>query len=289
MKQKKSGQNVGGQGKILTMKVLLFLFFAVLAVIILIPFAAMVIASFKDGKELIQYGLNLRIEPEKMSLKNYVYLFTGDHSYFRWFFNSVFLTVIQVIVTLLVSACVGYGFAAYDFKGKNFWFVCVLLILMVPFEILMLPLYNQMIDMKLSNTYTGIVLPFMAHASTIFFFRQYLMGIPKELIQAGRVDGATEYGIFVKLILPIMKPAMASMAILNGMNYWNNYLWPLLILRDETKYTLPIGLNTLLTPYGNNYDLLIVGACFSVIPILILFLCFQKYFIEGMVAGAVKG
>lgn len=289
MEQKKSGQNVGSRGKIVTMKVLLFLFFAILAVIILIPFAAMVIASFKDGKELIQYGLNLRIEPEKMSLKNYAYLFTGDHSYFRWFFNSVFLTVIQVVVTLFVSACVGYGFAAYDFKGKNFWFVCVLLILMVPFEILMLPLYNQMIDMKLSNTYTGIVLPFMAHASTIFFFRQYLMGIPKELIQAGRVDGATEYGIFAKLILPIMKPAMASMAILNGMNYWNNYLWPLLILRDDTKYTLPIGLNTLLTPYGNNYDLLIVGACFSVIPILILFLCFQKYFIEGMVAGAVKG
>lgn len=289
MAGKKSGQNVGNHGKILVMKLLLLLFFTALAIVILIPFAAMVIASFKDGKELIQYGLNLRIEPEKMSLKNYVYLFTGEHNYFRWFFNSVFLTVVQVIVTLLVSACVGYGFSAYDFKGKNFWFVCVLLILMVPFEILMLPLYNQMLDMKLSNTYTGIVLPFMAHASTIFFFRQYLVGIPKELIQAGRVDGATEYGIFARLILPIMKPAMASMAILNGMNYWNNYLWPLLLLRDDKKYTLPIGLNTLLTPYGNNYDLLIVGSCFSVIPILILFLCFQKYFIEGMVAGAVKG
>lgn len=288
MAGKKTGQEVGSQGKLIAMKILLFLFFTTLAVIILIPFAAMVIASFKDGKELIQYGLNLRIEPEKMSLKNYVYLFTGEHAYFRWFFNSVFLTVVQVVLTLFVSACIGYGFAAYDFKGKNFWFVCVLLILMVPFEILMLPLYNQMIDMNLSNTYTGIVLPFMAHASTIFFFRQYLLGIPKELIQAGRVDGATEYGIFMKLILPVMKPAMASMAILNGMNYWNNYLWPLLLLRDE-KYTLPIGLNTLLTPYGNNYDLLIVGACFSVIPILILFLCFQRYFIEGMVAGAVKG
>lgn len=271
------------------MKIFLLVFFTLLAIVILVPFAAMVIASFKDGKELIQYGLNLKIEPDKMSLKNYVYLFTGEHSYFTWFINSVFLTVVQVVLTLLVSACVGYGFAAYNFKGKNFFFVCVLLILMVPFEILMLPLYNQMIGMKLSNTYSGIVLPFMANASTIFFFRQYLEGIPKELISAGRVDGATEYGIFVKLIFPIMKPAMASMAILNGMTYWNNFLWPLLILRDDKKYTLPIGLNTLLTPYGNNYDLLIVGSCFSVIPILILFLSFQKYFIEGMVAGAVKG
>lgn len=282
-------QNVGGKTKIVWMKIFLFVFFTLLAIVILVPFAAMVIASFKDGKELIQYGLNLKIEPEKMSLKNYVYLFTGEHSYFTWFINSVFLTVVQVVLTLLVSACVGYGFAAYNFKGKNFFFVCVLLILMVPFEILMLPLYNQMIGMKLSNTYTGIVLPFMANASTIFFFRQYLEGIPKELISAGRVDGATEYGIFARLIFPIMKPAMASMAILNGMTYWNNFLWPLLILRDDKKYTLPIGLNTLLTPYGNNYDLLIVGSCFSVIPILILFLCFQKYFIEGMVAGAVKG
>lgn len=282
-------QNVGGKTKIIWMKIFLFVFFTLLAIVILVPFAAMVIASFKDGKELIQYGLNLKIEPEKMSIKNYVYLFTGEHSYFTWFINSVFLTVVQVVLTLLVSACVGYGFAAYNFKGKNFFFVCVLLILMVPFEILMLPLYNQMIGMKLSNTYTGIVLPFMANASTIFFFRQYLEGIPKELISAGRVDGATEYGIFARLIFPIMKPAMASMAILNGMTYWNNFLWPLLILRDDKKYTLPIGLNTLLTPYGNNYDLLIVGSCFSVIPILILFLCFQKYFIEGMVAGAVKG
>lgn len=282
-------QNVGGKTKIIWMKIILFVLFTLLAIVILVPFAAMVIASFKDGKELIQYGLNLKIEPAKMSLKNYVYLFTGEHSYFTWFINSVFLTVVQVVLTLLVSACVGYGFAAYNFKGKNFFFVCVLLILMVPFEILMLPLYNQMIGMKLSNTYTGIVLPFMANASTIFFFRQYLEGIPNELISAGRVDGATEYGIFARLIFPIMKPAMASMAILNGMTYWNNFLWPLLILRDDKKYTLPIGLNTLLTPYGNNYDLLIVGSCFSVIPILILFLCFQKYFIEGMVAGAVKG
>jgi len=282
-------QSMGGKAKTTWMKIFLLVFFSLLAIVILIPLAALFIGSFKEGKELIQYGLNLKIEPEKMSLRNYMYLFAGEHSYFKWFFNSILLTVLQVAGTLLVSACVGYGFAAYDFKGKNFWFVCVLLILMVPFEIMMLPLYNLMNDMKLSNSYAGIILPFMANASTIFFFRQYLSGIPKELMAAGRVDGATEYGIFVKLIFPVMKPAIASMAILNGMNSWNNFLWPLLVLRDADKYTLTIGLNTLLSPYGNNYDLLIVGSCFSVIPLLILFLCFQKYFLEGMVAGAVKG
>lgn len=143
--------------------------------------------------------------------------------------------------------------------------------------------------MGLADTYTAIVLPFLAHAMTIFFFRQYLLGIPRDIIEAGRIDGATEYGIFFKLIIPVMKPSFAAMAILNGMNSWNNFLWPLLVLRSSDKYTLPIGLNTLITPYGNNYDLLIVGSFFSVLPILILFLCFQRYFIAGMTAGAVKG
>lgn len=267
----------------------LILVFVLVCIVILIPLFAIFLASFKDGKELIQYGLNLQIDFSKMNLKNYVFLFTGSHQYFTWFFNSVFLTVVQVVATILISACVGYGFAMYNFKGKNFWFICVLLIMMVPFEILMLPLYNQMIDMHLSNSYMGVILPFVANASTIFFFRQFLSGIPKEIIDAGRVDGATEYGIFVRLVLPIMKPSIAAMAILNGMNSWNNFLWPLLVLRDDKKFTLSIGLNTLLTPYGNNYDLLIVGSFFSIIPIFILYICFQKYFVEGMTAGAVKG
>jgi arabinosaccharide transport system permease protein len=199
------------------------------------------------------------------------------------------LTVLQVVFTLGVSAFVGYGFAMYDFKGKNAIFICVLLIMMVPFEILMLPMYMQIINMKLVNSFAGIILPFVANASSIFFFRQYLLGIPKSIIDAGRVDGASEYGIFFKLIFPVMKPSFAAMGILNTMGAWNNFLWPMLVLRDESKFTLPIGLNTLLTPYGNNYDLLIVGSFFSILPIFILFLFFQRYFIEGMTAGAVKG
>ena len=238
---------------------------------------------------LIRNGLNLKLDFSTANLDNYVMLFTESGDYFKWFFNSVILTVVQVVLTLFISAFVAYGFAAYDFKFKNLLFVCVLIIMSVPFEMLMLPLYVQINDMSLADNYAAILLPFLAHASTIFFFRQYLTGIPKELIEAGRIDGASEFGIFFKLIMPIMKPSFAAMAILNGMNSWNNFLWPLLVLRSSEKYTLPIGLNTLITPYGNNYDLLIVGSFFSIIPILVLFLCFQKYFIEGMTAGAVKG
>ncbi|MGN7358368.1 carbohydrate ABC transporter permease [Paenibacillus sp. SAF-054] len=270
-------------------KIVLFLFFAVVCLLILIPFYAVTIASFKPGEDLIRYGLNLRFDLSVMSFDNFAYLFTGDHAYFQWFFNSLFLTVVQVALTLIVSATVAYGFSAYEFKGKNILFICVLLIMMVPFEILLLPLYTLIFNIGLMNTYSAIILPGVASAATIFFFRQYLSGIPKEIISAGRVDGASEYGIYLRLILPIMKPSFAAMAILNGMNSWNNFLWPFMVLSDDRKYTLPIGLKTLLTPYGNNYDLLIVGSFFSIIPIFILFMAFQKYFIDGMTAGAVKG
>lgn len=275
--------------KEISLKILLFVLFAILCGIILIPFYAIALASFKPGEELIRYGLNLKFDLSVMSLDNYKYLFTGQHAYFTWFFNSLLLTVVQVALTLLVSATVAYGFSAYEFKGKNFLFICVLLIMMVPFEILLLPLYTLIFNLGMMNTYSAIVLPGIASAATIFFFRQYLSGIPKEIIAAGRVDGASEYGIYLRLILPIMKPSFAAMAILNGMNSWNNFLWPFMVLSDERKYTLPIGLKTLLTPYGNNYDLLIVGSFFSIIPIFILFVAFQKYFIDGMTAGAVKG
>lgn len=270
-------------------KGLLIVFFLLMIVIILLPFYAIFIGTFQDGSMMIRNGLNLSLDLDTASLKNYVMLFTDSGSYFTWFRNSLILTVIQVIGTLLISAFVAYGFAAYDFKFKNPLFVGVLIIMSVPFEMMMLPLYTQINDMGLSDTYAAIMLPFLAHASTIFFFKQYISGIPKDIIEAGRIDGASEFGIFFKLIMPIMKPSFAAMAILNGMNSWNNFLWPLLVLRSSDKYTLSIGLNTLITPYGNNYDLLIVGSFFSVLPILILFLCFQKYFIEGMTAGAVKG
>lgn len=113
--------------------------------------------------------------------------------------------------------------------------------------------------------------------------------LPKELLDAGRIDGATEFGICIKIMLPITKPAFAAMAILCSMGSWNNMLWPLMVYRDASKFTLPIGLNTLLTPYGNNYDLLIAGSMFSILPVFILFLCFQSYFIDGMTAGTIKG
>ncbi len=268
--------------------VMLILFF-VMAVITLTPFISIFLASLRPGQEIMRQGIGLNIDTSIMSFKNYSFLFSGDTSYFTWFKNSLIITAIQTVLTLIVSACVGYGFAMYEFKFKNLLFMCVLIIMMIPMEIIMLPLFQLIIKLGLIDSIWGVILPFVAGPLPIFFFRQYLSGMPKDFLDAARVDGCSEYGIFARIILPLMKPAFAAMGIFVGMNSWNNFLWPMIVLNSKDKLTLPIGLNALITPYGNNYDVLIAGAVFSVIPVVILFLLFQKYFIAGMTAGGVKG
>lgn len=266
--------------------------FAILSAVIVFPLIAGLIASFRPGTELIRRGLSIDLDFSTMTLANYKYLFGGNadsQKYMMWYKNSLVLTLVSVVLTLFVCYIVAYGLTMYNYKLKNFLFFLVIATMMVPFEILILPLYKEMISLKLIDTMAGVVLPGICGASTIFFFRQYMTGLPKELLDAGRIDGATEYGICFKIMLPITKPAFAAMSILCAMGAWNNVLWPMLVFRSAEKFTLPIGLNTLLTPYGNNYDVLIAGSMFGIIPVFIVFLCFQRYFIEGMTAGAVKG
>ena len=269
--------------------VLMVLLFVIIGALTLLPFYSLFLASFRPGTELMRHGLGLGIDLPTMSFNNYKLLFTGDTPYFTWFLNSLKITVVQTVLTLFVSAFVGYGFAMYDFKGKNLIFTCVLFVMMIPVEIIMLPLYQLCINLGLMNTIWGIVLPTIAMPMPIFFFRQYLRGIPRDFVDAARIDGCTEYGIFFRIILPLMKPSIASMGIFVGMNSWNSMLWPMLVIRSNDKITLPIGLASLITPYGNNYDVLLAGAVFAVVPIIILFVLFQKYFISGMTAGGVKG
>ncbi|MCR5416587.1 MAG: carbohydrate ABC transporter permease [Pseudobutyrivibrio sp.] len=267
-------------------------FFLILSLIIIFPVFAGLLASFRPGKELIRRGLSIDLNLSTMNLDNYLYLFGGNadsQKYFMWYKNSLLICIISVAVTLFVCYFVAYGLTMYEFKFKNLLFTIVLATMMVPFEILMLPLYKEIIALKLIDTYVGVMIIGICNASTIFFFKQYLSGLPKDLLDAARIDGCSEYGIAVKIILPLAKPAFASMGILSAMGNWNAILWPLLVLKGAEKFTLPIGLNTLLTPYGNNYDVLIAGSMFGILPIFVIFLIFQKYIIDGMTAGAVKG
>ena len=268
---------------------LLILFFIGAAVVTLLPLALLFVASLRPGQELMRNGLNFNIDWKNANLDEYRYLFSGNNAYFTWYINSLIVTVVQVGLALILSSFVGYGFAMYEFKGKNLSFMLVLLVMMVPTEVIILPLYRLIIRLGLINTKAGIIVPYVVIPMLIFFFRQYLSGIPKDFVDAGRVDGCSEYGIYTRIMLPLMKPAFAAMGIYEGMASWNNFFWPMIVINQKSKITLPVGLQSLLSPYGNNYDILIAGSCFAIIPILLLFVMFQRYFIEGMTAGGVKG
>ena len=268
------------------------LWFAFISFVIIFPVFSGFIASFRPGRELIRRGLSINLDIKTMSLDNYRYLFTPNADsakYWMWFKNSMVLTIVSVVLTLLICYFIAYGLTMYDFKLKNVLFFLVIATMMVPFEILLLPLYKEMTQLKLMDTLAGVILPGLCGASTIFFFHQYMLSLPKELLDAGRIDGANEYYISVRIMMPIVKPAFSAMAILCAMGAWNNMLWPLMVFRSANKFTLTIGLNTLLTPYGNNYDVLIAGSMLAILPIFIVFLLFQRYIIDGMTAGAVKG
>lgn len=270
--------------------VLMIVFFLFVCFIVLFPLYYMFMASFKSSKELFRNGMDFRIIPSLMSLDNYKLLFSGKGSvYLYWYRNSLGITALHTVFSLFLSSLVGYGLGAYNFKGKNIIFLMVLFVMMVPLEILMLPLYKLIVKMGIINTFAGVILPFVVSPMAIFFFRQYVGGISKDFMDAGRIDGCSELGIFFRIMAPLMQPAFGAMGILLAMQSWNSFIWPLIVLRTNTMFTIPIGLASLMSPYGNNYDMLIAGAVLAIIPIIVLFLLNQKAFISGLSTGGVKG
>lgn len=270
--------------------ILLSVTLLILSLLILAPFFFMLLASLKPGQDLMSNGLNLNLDFSLMSLKNYALLLTEyDGVYLSWYKNSLLITILQTAMALSLSSIVGYALGVYEFRGRNLIFIIVLIIMMIPIEILILPLYKLMIGLKLIDKYLGVVLPFAVSPFAVFFFRQYAVGVPKDFLEAARIDGCNEYMIFLRIIAPLMKPAFGAMFILTSMSSWNNLVWPLIVLRSTERLTLPIGLASLITPYGNNYDLLMPGAVVSIIPIVIIFVLNQKAFMEGLTVGGVKG
>ncbi len=267
----------------------MLILFVIITAITLLPFISILLASFRPGNEIMRQGLGLNLDFSIMNLDNYRALFSSENQgYFSFYLNSLKYTFLQVTLTLLFSSFVAYGFAMYEFKGKTLLFGLVLLMMTTAVEILMLPLFLEMQKLGLYGSLWAVILPQLTAPLPIFFFRQYLIGLPKDYLDAARVDGCTEYGIFFRVIMPLMRPSFAAMGIFVGMNSWNSFILPVLLLSKENR-TLPVFLETLLSPYKNYYDLLLVGAVFSVIPIVILFALFQRHFIAGMTAGGIKG
>ena len=208
--------------------------------------------------------------------------------YNRYFINSVFIATASTLLTLFFCSLGGYAFAKYDFRGQKILFGILLASMMVPFQVLLVPLFGLMYDIGWLNSYKAIVIPFSVGAFGVFLMRQFIVSIPSELLDAARIDGCSEFGIYYRVVLPIIKPALGALTIYSFLGSWNGYLWPLIILRDEAKYTLPIGLANLVGIYRQDYGMLMAGTLLSLMPIVILFLAMQREFVQGITLGSVK-
>ena len=250
------------------------------------PYVYMVSASFKPGDEL--FSIPVKIFPDSLYWGNYDLLF-GKTNFVRWFFNSVFIGVSRMVLAVVISLMAGYAFAKFDFRFKNPLFLLLLATLTLPIYVLIVPLYSMMVAFGWTDHYIALILPLAAQAIGVFLSRQYLLSIPDEILDSARVDGAGEWGIFWRIIVPLSQPVIAVMAILFFTASWNDYIWPLVVLTEDRMFTVSLGLPTLVGPYSQEYGAVMAGSFLSTVPIMIIFLIMQRRFIEGITQGAVKG
>ena len=252
----------------------------------IMPFVYMVSASFKPGSEL--FSIPVRVFPDDLYLGNYELLF-GETSFLRWFANSVFVALARTVIAITLSLMAGYAFAKFEFRFKRPLFFLVIATLTLPLYVILVPLFSMMATLGWMDTYWALILPFTAQAIGIFLARQQLLGIPNELLEAARIDGASEWGIFTRIVVPLAQPVIAVMGILFFTASWNDYIWPLIVLTSDEKFTVSLGLPSLIGPYDQEYGAVMAGSFLGTLPIVIIFLIFQRRFIEGIMAGALKG
>jgi multiple sugar transport system permease protein len=263
--------------------------YVVLAVGLLVtlaPFLWMLLGSFKPDAELQRVPPTWW--PETPTLQNYSELF--DRLDFpRFFANSVIVAVAVTAGNLMFCSMVGYALAKLDFAGKRVLFALVLGMLMVPGVVTFVPLFVLVSNLGLVNTYPGLILPFLVTPLGVFLMRQFIAGLPDELIEAARIDGAGEWRIFSRVILPLCGPPLATLGILTFLHSWNNFLWPLVVAQSEDKYTLPVALA--LYSVGQNatrYGLLMAGAVVVILPVIALFIALQRYFVQSVATTGIK-
>ncbi|EAG5179730.1 carbohydrate ABC transporter permease [Listeria monocytogenes] len=250
----------------------------------ILPFIWMVLSSLKTDAEILK--IPPTIWPETFTLDNFTKLFTEMD--FAIYLKNTLIIVFFSFFGLFLNAMAGYGFAKFKFKGKNKLFYLVLATMMIPGQVTMIPVYLLLNAAGLTNTMIGIVLPGLVGAFGIFLFRQFMSTISDDLLEAARLDGASEFYIFWRIVIPISRPVLAVQGILTFIAGWNSFLWPLIIANDEKFYTLSVGLQLLKGQYGSNYALQMAGATFMVIPIILIFMTFQKYILKGFNVSGMK-
>jgi multiple sugar transport system permease protein len=250
------------------------------------PFLWMVLGSFKTQGELLRVPPTWW--PDQPTTQNYGDLFSKAN-FPRYFLNSTVVALAVTAGNLTFCSMIGYALAKLRFKGRNALFVLVMATLMIPGMVTFVPLFVLVTNAGLANSYPGLILPFLVSPFGVFLMRQFFQGLPDDLIDAGRVDGSGELGIFARIMLPLTKPALATLGILTFLGSWNSFLWPLVIAQTEDKYTLPVALALYSTGQNaQNFGLLMAGAVVVVLPVLVMFLAFQRHVTKGIAITGLK-
>lgn len=257
---------------------------AVGALIMVFPFVWTVVTSITPGATLTTTP---RLVPENPSLAPYVELFNRV-PFAQVILNSVIIAVISTVLQLVTSSMAAYAFARMPFRGRGAVFVLYLATMMIPFQVLIVPLFAEMKTLGLINTYLGAILPTIASAFGVFLLRQAMSTVPYDLDQAATLDGAGHFRIFFQIMLPLVRPALATLAVFAFLNTWNSFLWPLIILRDPLMQTLPVALSSLQGQYSTQWDVLMAGSVISIIPMFALYVFAQKYIVQGVAGTGLK-
>jgi alpha-1,4-digalacturonate transport system permease protein len=275
-----SGKKPPTVGAILRTTFLLFMTFVILA-----PVVWFVLSSFKDPTEL--GARPPKLFPSEWAFSNYTEAFQM-YNYMRYFTNSVIVTSVATILTLVINSMAAYAFAKYNFRGRDGLFVMTLAMIMIPLQVILIPIYLVVSSLGLVNTYWGMIIPAAATPTGVFIIRQYMLTIPDELIEAARIDGAGEFRIFARIVLPLCRPALAVVAIFSILWRWNDFLWPLLIAQKEELYTLPVALALLNGQLVVPYNIVLAMSVMSIIPVLFMFVFMQRQIVQGIAQTGIK-
>lgn len=258
---------------------------SIIALAIVFPFIWMVFTSFKPEAQIAQFPPKLL--PDSWTLENYQNVWSRI-PFARLFLNSIILAGGVTLISLLLDSMAAYALSRLEFPGRDALFIVILIALMLPFQVMFIPLFVVVHDLGMLDSYSGLIVPRATNAFGIFMLRQFFMTLPKELDEAARIDGASEFGIYWRIILPLSGPALATLAIFHFMYNWNDFLWPLLITSSTEMRTLPAGLALFVGQHVVEYGVVMAGAVLTLLPLLVAFLFAQRYFIQGIAMTGIK-
>ncbi len=257
-----------------------------LVVLTIVPFLYMMLSAFKPNAEI--FGSPITFFPKSPTVQNVQSLF-ADFPFVRWLLNTAIVAVLGSAFSILLSSLAGFAFAKYDFRFKNVLFMLMLATLLIPNQVLLVPQFEVIRTLHWFNTYEGLIIPRAVGAFGIFLMRQYTVNLPSELLDAARVDGASEFGIWWSIVLPLVRPGLAILGILSFTGLWNDFFWPLIITTDPSMFVVNLGISSLVGPYDYQYGILLSGTLLACLPVIVIFLFFQRQFIAGFTEGAFKG